>query len=1013
MKKIIVAAALSAVAYSADAQIVINEICTASDTLAFQGYVSDWVELYNAGAEAVNLKDYGLSDNPKKPRKHIIDCDAVVEPKGHVVVLCNGIGSGLNAGFKLSGDGDEDLILSNPDGDIIDQLKTPKIHDDYSYGRLTDGAKEWGIFDVASPGKRNGKVAKALSEMPKFSLEAGFYTGTQKITITCSDPSATIYYTTNGSMPTTTSWRYSSPVSIGKNTVLRAIAISSGHKASAATTATYFISERKITLPVVSLSTDRKNFYDDYIGIYVEGKNGVAGKCQDHPVNWNQDWERPVHFEYFDKNHKLQVSQDAGVKITGTCSRGNAMKSLRIIARKQYGDNRLRYKFFDKKDISAFKSIVLRNGGNDFSGTMLRDALITGVAASGSMDVDVQALQPAAVFLNGEYLGMHNIREKVSDHFAEENYGVESDLVDLLEYKGSNHVDIIDGYDTDYNELIDFVEKNSLADQANYDKVAAEIDVNNLVDYWIAQIYVGNWDWPNNNIKWWRARGKNTKWRWILFGTEYSCNVYGGQQPDENSVKRCLDEYAEGSPLGFSHGVNHLMRKLLENDDFKAKFLQRFSYHIDHTFNYTRVKEFSDSLVNLVRDEFMVHGHKWYDWLVTSWWGGPTNWDNNINGLNSWFEQRPKNVSTHLRNYFSITSRYDVNIIADNCDNVKFSINGCPTTANVSGRYFAGIPLKLSAELPEGKAVDYWLVVKADGNESRVFQDEISIDFDGNIDVKLHTKDAPAVILPERTTATTGIYVNEVMPRNVGALADETGHYPAWVEFYNDNSTPIDMAGLYVMNEKYQYQIPGGNSELTTIPAKGHLVFFLDGKPELGALHLGLTLKEEKKNAVYLGEMIDGTPNYIDYYEAPELKKNQSYGRSSDGAETLVTFVNSTPFDRNSNGEVLKEQALYTYVAEVPEPDDPEPDPDDPTPVSEITKTSTSASVNVYPNPTTDFVTIDSDTESVRYVLYTLSGKQLLTGAGKEVDMSGLSSGIYILRVYAGDILQSVKVMKR
>ena len=331
----------------------------------------------------------------------------------------------------------------------------------------------------------------------------------------------------------------------------------------------------------------------------------------------------------------------------------------------------------------------------------------------------------------------------------------------------------------------------------------------------------------------------------------------------------------------------------------------------------------------------------------------------------------------------------------------------------MSGRYFAGIPLKLSAELPEGKAVDYWLVVKADGNESRVFQDEISIDFDGNIDVKLHTKDAPAVILPERTTATTGIYVNEVMPRNVGALADETGHYPAWVEFYNDNSTPIDMAGLYVMNEKYQYQIPGGNSELTTIPAKGHLVFFLDGKPELGALHLGLTLKEEKKNAVYLGEMIDGTPNYIDYYEAPELKKNQSYGRSSDGAETLVTFVNSTPFDRNSNGEVLKEQALYTYVAEVPEPDDPEPDPDDPTPVSEITKTSTSASVNVYPNPTTDFVTIDSDTESVRYVLYTLSGKQLLTGAGKEVDMSGLSSGIYILRVYAGDILQSVKVMKR
>ncbi|MBQ1697318.1 MAG: CotH kinase family protein [Bacteroidales bacterium] len=1018
MKKIISAAALAIMASAADAQIVINEFCTTSDTLEYHGYVSDWVEVYNAGSESVNLKGYGLSDNPKKPGKHTIDCDAVVSAGGYAVLLCNGIGSGLNASFKLSGDGGEEIVLSDPSGEIIDRVTTPALHEDFSYGRTTDGGSVWGIFDVATPGKRNSR-SLAFSATPSISPAAGFYKGTQKITITCSDPSATIYYTTNGSEPTTSSWRYTAPISIGKNTAIRAIAVSDGHKASPVATSTYFINERKMTLPVISLVTDNKNFYDNKIGIYVEGKNGVAGKCSDKPVNWNQDWERPVHFEYFDKDLKLQVSQDAGVKITGTCSRTNSMKSLRIIARKEYGDNRLRYKFFDKKDIKEFKSIVLRNGGNDFSGTMLRDALITGLAASGSMDVEVQALQPAAVFLNGEYLGMHNIREKVSDHFIEENYGVESDLVDLLEYKGDNssyetHAGIIDGDNKEFDEMMKFVKDNKFDNQENYNKLAEQMDIDNFIDYWIAQIYVDNEDWPMNNIKWWKVRGTDnkSKWRWILFGTEFSCGVYGGQ-PDVNSVWRDIDVNSNGwSTTTWS---TRLMRRLLENEGFKAKFLQRFSYHIEHTFRYERVKEFSDSLKNLVSEEFMEHGMRWYDWLVQSWWGGPSNWDNNVNNLNKWFERRPNHIVKHLQDYFGLSGRFNVIVSAEDCDKAKFSVNGCPSTAKISGYYFADVTLNLSAVLPSDKEVDYWIVTDSNGDEKRIFADAIDLTLTDNVTVTLHVKDAAPVVLPERTVATTGLYVNEVMPHNKGALCDETGHYPkAWIEFYNDNDFAIDMAGLYVMNEKVNYQIPGGSSELTTIPAKGHLVFFADGKTELGALHLGLTLKDDKANAVYLGEIIDGNASYIDYYEMPALKKNQSYGRSSDGAEKLVTFENSTPFAKNSMGKVLVEQTLYTYVEEGPDPyvpDDPNPGDDDPTPVSEVV--SPVASVNVYPNPTSDYVKINGNSEEFKYILCSISGKQLLTGVGKEVDMSGLPAGMYVLQVFDGDVLQGVKVMKR
>ena len=204
MKRLITAVVLSLTATAAQSQILINEICTGTDELAYKGHSSDWVELYNAGSTDINLKGYAISDNPKKPRKHVIDCDAVIIPGGHVVILCNDLGTGLNAGFKLSGDGGEDVVLSNPDEEIIDQTTTPPLQDDYSYGRLSDGASAWGTFDTPTPGTKNSN-SKALSPTPVISPSAVFFASAQKITITCSDPSATIYYTTNGSIPNTSS----------------------------------------------------------------------------------------------------------------------------------------------------------------------------------------------------------------------------------------------------------------------------------------------------------------------------------------------------------------------------------------------------------------------------------------------------------------------------------------------------------------------------------------------------------------------------------------------------------------------------------------------------------------------------------------------------------------------------------------------------------------------------------------------------------------------------------------
>ena len=1150
------------ISQAAVSQVIVNEFSASNDTLSISGHQCDWVELYNSGSEVVNLKGYSLSDNPKNPDKYTINEDVEIYPGGFQLILCNGIGKGLNAGFKLAGDGSEHVVWSDPYGRLIDDIAVPALPCDYSYGRIHDASGDWAPFDVSTPNMFNDRQ-KPLAAMPVISLKAGFYANSVSVAIDCPMPDAEIYYSTNGTAPTNANIRYTGPIKISANTVLRAVATCGGYKDSPVATATYFIGGRDINLPVVSISTDSKNFYDNKIGIYVEGTNGITGNCQDQPKNWNQNWERPVHFEYFDKAHNLVVSQDCGIKITGSCSRGNDMKSLRVIARKEYGDNRFHYKFFDKKPITEYKSIVFRNGGNDFGGTMLRDALITGLVGE-SLNVDVQGYQPAAVFLNGEYLGLHNLREKVSTHYVEENYGADADLVDLLEYDGT----IIDGDNAGYKALREYARTHDLSVQANYDYVASQMDISNFIDYWCAQIYIDNEDWPNNNIKYYKVRGANTKWRWIMFGSEFSCGIYGGK-PDVNSVYHSIDPST--GRLGSSQWGGELMRNLLKNDGFRNQFIQRMSYVIDHTFRCERVSAFLDSLRRDVDLEWYTHGQKWF-----RWWHEHDAWRNSCNDLDYWFRNRPGYIREHVRKYFGLGDSYQVDVAAD-CAQARFSINGSMPTADISGKYFGGAGLVISADLPEDRDVDYWEVsgksskslsifaygsqwryydkgalpawnwqsanyqdnewpsgnsplgypaIKSPattisyGNDSNnkypttYFRKTINIDRDpseilsasitlkvddgcvvyvngqeqgrvqmpaGNVDyntwsstyyadvanlpeniigidprilvkgdnviavevhqtsgsssdlwldarmeigvsdggsgdskifdrqltinpasdtkVTLVTKAKPVYDCDNRFSSVAGkIVINEVQVRNSGQLSDETNHYPAWIELYNAGDDLVDLAGLYLMDDNNEYQIPCGYPGFTMLNPKSRAVFYLDGRPEAGPQHLPLTLNPDKENRIYLGEKVKGQNGYVDWVEVPAMKKGLSYGRKVDGGKEYVTFQKPTPYSANKDGEILPEIPLYTPVSDI-----------------QISDIGNALNIIAYPNPARDLVhlSVNGDTGNISYDVLSLSGSPIMSGQGNMVDLSGLQSAVYVIRVKVGGITQGVKIIKR
>ena len=176
---------------------------------------------------------------------------------------------------------------------------------------------------------------------------------------------------------------------------------------------------------MISLVTDPAGFFSDETGIYVEGTNGIPGRCGADPVNWNQDWERPVHFSFFEPDgaggFDLALDQGAGVEIFGGCSRIYPQKSLTLRARGRYGASDCAYRFFPELDIESFDDLILRSSAQDWWRTMFRDGMIQTLTRH--MDIDGQAYRPTVVFLNGEYWGIHNLREKLNEDYLAGHYG--------------------------------------------------------------------------------------------------------------------------------------------------------------------------------------------------------------------------------------------------------------------------------------------------------------------------------------------------------------------------------------------------------------------------------------------------------------------------------------------------------------------------------------------------------------------------------------------------------------
>ena len=693
---------------------MINEIAPLNNYFPDEyGEFDDWIEIYNGDVNTVWLDDIYLTDDFNEPLKYKIDGPYMIRAGGFLMIWLDGqtYQGQLHAPFKLKSGGEQIAITQMIGEEIIwiDSLTFGPVLMNTSLGRISDGHPDFALLSEITPGYSNKGASRFLAA-PLLYPEGKIIDGGQDITIISAEPGSQIRFTLDGSEPDLESALYSGPIHIDSTLQVNAKAFKTGY--SGVTSRESYILNPNAGIAVLSLELAREDLFDDEKGIYVQGTKGVSGYCIDYPANWNQDWEKAGQITMFEPGGKKAFTCAAGIQIGGGCSRGLNMKSFNLYLRGQYGDSFIPYQVFPGSNIHEYHRLKIRNGGTDNGSMMLRDGL-NQMLFRDEIDIDLMDYRPAALYLNSQFWGMYGIREFINEDYIYAHYGYEKEEYDLIKSPFS-WIDIKVGNDSAYRDLYRFIESHDLADPEAYSTADELIDINEYINYNIAQIYLANYDWPSINTYIWKPH-KEGKWRWILIDTDGSTNfdLFYDTYPSYNSLIHATIPMFETWPN--SEESTLFLRKLLENEEFKNEFAQRTCTYMELLFHPDRVDQITDSMVSLI-DPFVDQTlAKWGKNIPELGWGlamggSREKWEENIMLYKEFFVERPAFMRKHIGEYCRYEGSYHLNLNTDQHSHGKVLVNGNrkELPAGFGATYFKNVPLKLYAVPDEGYAFYKW-----------------------------------------------------------------------------------------------------------------------------------------------------------------------------------------------------------------------------------------------------------------------------------------------------------------
>ena len=690
-------------------QLIINEImqsnvdCITDDKNEFP---DSWVELYNSSKSVVNLGEYKIGTTDQENQAWPLRSENV-SPGKYVIIYCDKEANGNHTDFRLDSDKGGALYLFH-NNTIADQLKdiAKQPAPNVAFGRQADTSQRWGYQNVPTPGAANcGKLASEVLGDPIFSVPGKVITDNHSIRLTLTLPEgspegAVIRITYDGSEPTTNSSVYSSPITINSTRTIRAKVFCDGYISPRSTTHSYIYFPRELTLPVVSIVTNNNYFFDNKFGIYVDGTYSNNKK------NYEYDWRRPINIELFEDAEQASViNQICETRVQGGASRSCQLKSLIIYANKRFGKKRLTYEFFpdQKPGMEKFKSIILRNAGNDFDYLYMRDAIIQRTMAAHT-DLDWQAWRPIIIYINGTYKGMLNVRERSTDDYVWGNYdGLED--IDMIE----NWYELKAGDKENFRQFQNFYNEHghTLAEYANW------IDWEEFINLMVMNLYYNNLDFPGNNIVMWRKRSEDGRWRFVAKDTDFGLGLYGSNA-NYNTIKWLYDPNYDSS-RNWANQYEHtrLFRRMMEDDDFKREFIDRASIYMGDFMNSVGTREIWDPMYNMIKTEYPNHRQ-----LINQWW---PNYNSELSQARQWVSDRTSYFYQQLKDYYGLGAITQMivnnNLTDDELQSVDFTFNGIRLSkGKFDGKFYANRQVTLQGIPVNGKKVTGWSIVTITNN---------------------------------------------------------------------------------------------------------------------------------------------------------------------------------------------------------------------------------------------------------------------------------------------------------
>jgi hypothetical protein len=715
---------------AARAQVVLNEFCFSNYTdWNLGGEYEDWVEFYNPTATAFNISGYYLSDNINNPMKWQIPAGTTVPAFGYRLILVSGTGlynpnylGQLNTSFKVTQTAGEEVVFSNTIGTVLESYDfdviTP-LQANHSWGRSTDGAPTWVIFTNPSQGAANsGPIGAAYAAAPVFSQQAGYYSAPITVSISTPEPSATIRYTTNGSIPTAASTLYTGPISLSGTTVLRAVTFSSNGfiLRSTVSTNTYFFGADVHTLPTVSVCGNAIG--DGY---------------------WPWGADEVCNIEFFAAGGVFQTEAFGDSNEHGNDSNAYGQRGFDYITRDALGyDHEVHLPIFHHTDRQSYERLIFKAAANDnypFSGgAHLRDSYVSELSILGDLKLDERKTESCIVYLNGQYWGVYDVREKVDDiDYTDYYYDQPEGFVDYLKTWGGTWTEY--GSGADWTALVNFITTNDMSIQANYDYVVTQYNTHSLIDYFVLNGYVICTDWLNWNTSWWRGRhplGDARRWRYALWDNDATFGHYINYTGVPSTAPTADPCQVEG--IGNPGGQGHVpvLNALFNNDQFFADYIQRYAAHSNTIFSCERMIEVLDSMANVIDPEMTRQCNRWggtkADWLVS------------VQEIRDFILARCNDeIIGGIEDCYDVTA-FDVTVQVQGMGDIELmDIELDETNSPWSGTFFGGLSTEINADVDANGLNDdcmefiNWQIVAGTGTITNPTSPETTFSFDTNV----------------------------------------------------------------------------------------------------------------------------------------------------------------------------------------------------------------------------------------------------------------------------------------